>query len=174
MLIEAYEIQVTSPPCEPGSERWSAFVTFDTDISDMLPYLNAVWADAVYDHAARVLTRHSQGRAIAVRPQQLAVSNLLDRSEAVALVEQIIREINEIWARRQEITPCLEKKKRPGVMDIYKLLPRTNCGVCGQSSCFTFALQLVAGGADITACAPLDMPEYITQRQSLQRLLGLD
>lgn len=28
-------------------------------------------------------------------------------------------------------------------MDIYKLLPKTNCGRCGESSCMAFATKLL-------------------------------
>jgi ArsR family metal-binding transcriptional regulator len=172
MLIEAYQIKVTSPPCDPGSERWSAFASLEADISEVLPYLNAVWTDATYDHTAKVLTRRSGGHAVAIRPREVAVSNVLDRDDAERLVQELIAEINEIWARRGQITPCLEARKRPTAMALYKLLPRTNCKACGQPSCFAFSLQLAAGSADLAACAPLCAPEFAGQRQELQGLLG--
>lgn len=40
-------------------------------------------------------------------------------------------------------------------VDIYKLLPRTNCGTCGTATCFGFAAKVAAGMASITACATL-------------------
>jgi Domain of unknown function (DUF3786)/Putative Fe-S cluster len=37
-------------------------------------------------------------------------------------------------------------------VDIYKLLPRTNCGACGTPTCFGFAAKVAAGLASITSC----------------------
>jgi len=174
MLIENYQLQVTSPPCEPGSERWSAFASLEEDIGEVLPYLNAVWTDAIYDHTAQVLTRRSGGHAIAIRPHEVAISNVLDRADAERLVQALIREINAIWERRQEISPRTEMRKRPTGLEIYKLLPKTNCKACNQPTCLAFALQLAAGNADLGACPVLEAPEYASQRQQLRRLLNLE
>jgi len=38
------------------------------------------------------------------------------------------------------------------VLDVYKLLPRSNCGECGLSSCLAFATQVIKEGEDLTRC----------------------
>jgi hypothetical protein len=40
-------------------------------------------------------------------------------------------------------------------VDIYKLLPKTNCGTCGTATCFGFAAKAASGLASITACPNL-------------------
>lgn len=40
-------------------------------------------------------------------------------------------------------------------VDIYKLLPKTNCGTCGTPTCFGFAAKAASGLASIAACANL-------------------
>ena len=37
-------------------------------------------------------------------------------------------------------------------IQIYKLLPKTNCGECGVPTCLAFAMNLAAGKAELTAC----------------------
>jgi len=37
-------------------------------------------------------------------------------------------------------------------LEIYKLLPRTNCKECGQPTCLAFAMKLAAKQADLSAC----------------------
>jgi acetyl-CoA decarbonylase/synthase complex subunit gamma len=37
-------------------------------------------------------------------------------------------------------------------IEIYKLLPKTNCGECGVPTCLAFAMSLAAGRAELTAC----------------------
>ncbi len=39
-------------------------------------------------------------------------------------------------------------------LDVYKLLPKTNCRECGFSTCLAFAMQLAAGKAGIDKCPP--------------------
>jgi len=41
-------------------------------------------------------------------------------------------------------------------VEIYKLLPKTNCGICGTPTCFGFAAKIAAGLASITACTSLN------------------
>lgn len=44
---------------------------------------------------------------------------------------------------------------RATVMDIYRLLPQTNCGECGEASCMAFATKLNEKEADISLCTPM-------------------
>ncbi|MBI2954005.1 MAG: acetyl-CoA decarbonylase/synthase complex subunit gamma [Chloroflexi bacterium] len=37
-------------------------------------------------------------------------------------------------------------------LEIYKLLPKTNCKECGQPTCLAFAMKLAAKGAELSAC----------------------
>ena len=37
-------------------------------------------------------------------------------------------------------------------IQIYKLLPKTNCGECGVPTCLAFAMSLAAGKAELSAC----------------------
>ncbi|PPD58928.1 acetyl-CoA decarbonylase/synthase complex subunit gamma [Dehalogenimonas etheniformans] len=38
-------------------------------------------------------------------------------------------------------------------IEIFKYLPRTNCGKCGVPTCLAFAMSLAAGKAELSACA---------------------
>jgi acetyl-CoA decarbonylase/synthase complex subunit gamma len=37
-------------------------------------------------------------------------------------------------------------------IEIFKLLPKTNCGECGVPTCLAFAMSLAAGKAELSAC----------------------
>ncbi|MFQ3549467.1 MAG: (Fe-S)-binding protein, partial [Armatimonadota bacterium] len=37
-------------------------------------------------------------------------------------------------------------------LDIFKLLPKTNCGECGVPTCMAFAMKLAAKNAELSAC----------------------
>jgi CO dehydrogenase/acetyl-CoA synthase gamma subunit (corrinoid Fe-S protein) len=45
---------------------------------------------------------------------------------------------------------------RFGPIELYKKLPKTNCGDCGQPSCLAFATQVVGFGQELGDCPHLD------------------
>jgi len=172
MLIEKYDLDVFTPPCEPGVERFSAIARVTTDVREVLPYLNATLRGAVYNAGAPALTWKKGGHNIAFLPYQIAVSNVPDREAAIQEAEGLIKLVNRTWERRAEIGPSYEVRRRPGMMEDYKLLPRTNCKACGEDSCFVFANKLVAGHVQLQDCPVLSEPQYAEQQAQLTGMLG--
>ena len=174
MLIEKYDLQVLTPPCEPGAERFTAKARLVTDIREVLPYLNATLRGAVYfpdsgaEYSAPALTWKKAGHNVAFHPYEIAVSNAVDRDSAQKELDGLIALVNRTWERRAEITPSVEVRRRPTVMDVYKLLPQTNCKQCGQPTCYTFALKLVASQKKLDDCPPLFDPQYADKLAALQ------
>ncbi len=171
MLLSHYHLDVFSPPCEPGAERWSAKAALDEDIGDALPYLNTALKGAIYNHAARALTWRMGGHAVAIRSREIAISNLRDKDAAATEVKRVVDIINRTWERRAEISPSVETRQRLKPVDVYKLLPATNCKACGQPTCFTFALKVTAGEAELEQCAPLFTEAHREKRERLLTLL---
>ncbi|MBC7261000.1 MAG: Fe-S cluster protein [Chloroflexi bacterium] len=171
MLIEQYELRVESPPWEPGSEHRCAFVQLKADISAALPYLNAVLKGALYEQSLPALYWRTEGRLICFHARQIAVSDLADRDDAQNIAERLVQLVNQIWEQRDQIQPSQVRRERPQVLTVYKLLPRKNCKACGQSTCFTFALKLIAGQVDVTYCGPLFEEVHREQRERLLQLL---
>ena len=83
LRIENYDLEVSTPPCEPGAERFTAIARLLTDIREALPYLNATLRGAVYNAAAPALTWKKGGHNVAFHPYQIAVSNVQDRDAAI-------------------------------------------------------------------------------------------
>jgi ArsR family metal-binding transcriptional regulator len=171
MLIEHYDLDVFTPPCEPGAERFAAIARLVTDISEALPYLNATLRGAVYNPAAHALTWKKGGHNVAFHACQIATSNVEDRAAAVKEIEGLIDLVNRTWERRDEIEPDAETHQRPTAMVVYKLLPASNCKQCGQPTCWSFALKLVAAQISLDACPPLQEARYAGQLALLQALV---
>ena len=62
-------------------------------------------------------------------------------------------------------------KARP--LEIYALMPKSNCGKCGESNCMAFAIKLLDRSIELNACVELDQPKYRDQKQKLTGLLEL-
>lgn len=171
MLIETYDLEVFTPPCEPGAERHAARARLIVDISEALPYLNTILRGAVYHQKAMALTWKKGGHNIAFHAYEIAISNAEDRESAEKEVRGLIDLINRTWERRAEIHPDYETHQRPTSMAIYSLLPRTNCKQCGEPTCYTFALKLVASQKDVSNCPPIFDPQYLDKLTALQAII---
>jgi ArsR family metal-binding transcriptional regulator len=171
MLIDSYDLDIFTPPCEPGAERYSAVARLAVDISEVLPYLNASLRGAVYHEEAKALTWKKGGHNIAFHDFEIATSNVADRDAAIKELDGLIQLVNRTWERRSEITPNYEKRQRPAPMDIYILLPQTNCKLCGEQTCFTFALKLSAGQHQLLDCPVLSEQDYRVRLQLLEQLV---
>ena len=89
-------------------------------------------------------------------------------------MEGLVKLVSRAWERRAEIEPSYEVRRRPGLMEVYALLPRSNCKACGQGTCFVFATKLVAGQIRLEDCPPLQESQYAEQRAKLEAQFGLD
>ncbi|MEM2903448.1 MAG: (Fe-S)-binding protein, partial [Candidatus Bathyarchaeia archaeon] len=56
-------------------------------------------------------------------------------------------------------------------IDVYKLLPKTNCKECGEENCMAFATKLVNRDIPLEKCKPLLTKEYEKAYQQLKDLL---
>ena len=174
MLIKNYDLEVESVPCEPGSEEFAAIARLNVDISPVLPYLNRTLRGARYIPRAPSLTWKKGGRNIAFWPYKIAIGHLEDRTQAERVASGLVDLVNRTWERRAEIEPDHSTYRRPGPLEVYGLLPRTNCRQCGEATCFIFASRLVMGHLQLKACPVLHEPQYATQLAWLSEMLAED
>lgn len=171
MIIEKYDVEVFTPPCDPGAERYAAKAHLTADITEILPYLNASLRGAVYLPEAHALTWKKAGHNVAFHADEIAVSNVADRDGAEKELRGIINLVNQTWERRAEITPDHTTRQRPAPMAIYKLLPNTNCKQCGEPTCFSFALKLAVSQKKLADCPPLTEPQYADKLAGLEAII---
>jgi ArsR family metal-binding transcriptional regulator len=171
MLIEKYELEVFTPPCEPGAERYAARARLSVDISEALPYLNATLRGAIYYPAAQALTWKKGGHNVAFHAYEVATSNVEDRVGAENELKGLVDLVNRTWERRSEITPDHKTRQRPTPMAIFKLLPQTNCKQCGDPTCYSFALKLTASQKKLADCPPLVDPVNVEKLAALEAIV---
>jgi ArsR family metal-binding transcriptional regulator len=171
MLIEKYDLEVFTPACDPGSERYAARACLTVDISDILPYLNATLRGAIYLPTAKALTWKKGGHNIAFHAYEIAASNIEDRYVAEKELKGLIDLVNRTWERRAKITPDTTTRQRPTPIAIYKLLPNTNCKQCGEPTCYTFALKLATSQKNLMDCPPLAETKWADLRAGLEAIL---
>ncbi|MCD6520153.1 MAG: hypothetical protein J7M05_09560 [Anaerolineae bacterium] len=171
MLIQHCKPEITRPPCDPSSEQVNVIAHVKEDISVLFPYLNALLPKAQFNSRAQTIHFSFKGHHVVLQPHQIAIGGFSDSDAAIETFGKLQQFLNETWNRREQIEPSYVERRRLTPMEVYQLLPRTNCKACGYSSCFIFALKLISGEASIQDCIPLSEKKYQKQLQELGDLL---
>jgi len=168
MILTGYTKRISRPECLPSSEKVYCIASLNEDVSAALPYLNAVLHGNDYFRDPPVLLFHLQGRIIKIGAREIVINRLVDEEEADLVLEWWKDKINEVWENREGIVPCYEGKVKPRIIDVLRLLPKTNCRKCGQPTCMVFASLVVAGKGGAAHCPELSA----AHREKLSLYLG--
>jgi ArsR family metal-binding transcriptional regulator len=155
MLLESYEKEIFRPECNPRFESLHCIAHLEQDVSAVLPYLNAVLGGFEYLKDPPAVTLRAHGKLITVHGDRIAINALESEAEADKILAWLKREINDAWENRNRITPSYEGTPKPRLIEILKLLPRTNCRECGQPTCMVFAAMVMEGAKGAVDCPAL-------------------
>ena len=156
MLLKSYSKEIFRPECNPGFESVHCIAHLDQNIESVLPYLNAVLGGFEYLNDPPAVIFRSQGKLITVHGSKIAINALQDANEADKILRWLQREINAAWVNRTNIEPSYEGAPKPKLIEILKLLPKTNCKACGEPTCMVFAARLAEGVKGSVDCPPMD------------------
>jgi ArsR family metal-binding transcriptional regulator len=173
MLLDRIDhFDIFRPKMDATKEVLHAIATFTADISPAFPYVNAELGGWDYNQANQVLLlKLSDGKWITLHPQKIAIRGIKDLEEAHALLTWIQGQINDIYDHREKITPRNVSQAGLKVIEILKLLPMTNCKVCGYLTCMAYAAALREGEINLEACPHLWEEKYQEKREKLQAYL---
>ena len=135
-----------------------AHFRFDTDISPLFPYINAVVEGASFFDLPLHIQFNLDNFLCNLHPADGVVGMCENHLEAHELVERLIAFLNDLHRRKAAIRPNHKKRSRTSVLEIYELLPRDNCRECGYLTCMAFAAALSLQQVDPTDCPGLGLP----------------
>ncbi|MGC8605878.1 MAG: (Fe-S)-binding protein, partial [Desulfomonilaceae bacterium] len=119
----------------------------------VLPYLNTtLGGEGDYIDSPPTLTLQIHGRLITLHAKEIFINALKDEAEAEKICNWLKKEINGAWEQREEIEPTFSKPPAPQMIEILKLLPKTNCKKCGEPTCMVFALRVIDGVKEPDDC----------------------
>jgi len=172
MLLHDYKItKVGRSFCNP---EWISVLTeLSDDISEVLPYLNAIVKNAVYTPEAHHLNFKIDAGVTSLMPREMNVGQVECEEDGVKVLDYVKGLINDTWDKRASITPIYERKGEIKAKDILDFLPKTNCRECGLPTCFAFAMALLKGQKRLTDCSALSKPEFAQDQEALARLLEM-
>jgi ArsR family metal-binding transcriptional regulator len=168
MLLTDYTLEIFNSKCQPGAMGVHCFAHLKQDVGEALPFLNAVLGGYEYFKDPPAVTFKAHGKLITIHGKKIAVNALKDEVEAKKIIEWLVREINDAWERREDIEPKTNGMPRPNIVEILKLLPKTNCRECGEPTCLVFATRIAEGAKDARKCPVLKNAE----REKLEIYMG--
>ena len=173
MLIESYELEIAISTHDPEEFEYEAIAHLEVDIREVLPYLNATLSRGIYSPGRQTLALRQEGHNIGFWPDRIAADGLESREQAKEVIDSLVELVNQTWERRAEIEPDATLHERRQPLELFHLLPKTNCKQCGEETCFALALKLAAGHAELESCTPLfEGQTHAEQRTQLEDLLA--
>lgn len=169
MLLTGYSLEIFKSKCQSDAKGVHCFAHLVDDVREVLPFLNTVLGGFIYTMEPPALALKNYGKLITIHPRKIAVNALRDRDEAEKIVAWLQREINETWDKRDEIEPSTESMQQPVLLEVLKLLPKTNCKECGQPTCMVFATKVLEGSKDHNDCPPIEPGNKLKLQKYLSR-----
>jgi ArsR family metal-binding transcriptional regulator len=154
-------------PCVADERRIRLTAHVRGDLGPVFPYLNAVMGTASYIPTAEILNFMDKQRMVALYRRRITIAKADDIVDAWLTLERIRGLAEETWARRDQIEPLYATRKKPPALEIFRRLPGTNCGRCGEVTCMAFAARLWTGQARVRQCAPVFLTDQEARRMAL-------
>jgi ArsR family metal-binding transcriptional regulator len=141
-------------------------------LDQVLPYMATLPGVLSWNPQALTLTFRRQPGFMTLSPNQVQIIRVTDTLEGLELLEALKDAINAVWEKREELEAVTELRQAPHHLDIWGLLPRTNCQQCGEATCLAFAVALIQGNRSLDECQCLQTEAHFAlQRGVLNSML---
>ena len=169
MFLESIKI-IETMPCLADKELFKATARASVDLTEILPYLNSILEKPKYKPSSNSLVFKNGNSEITLREDIIALTKFANLTQAYELLDWLKELINDAYESREEIEPNYEAVKEIGLLQVYNLLPKTNCQKCGEPSCMAFAGKLSKLDVEIEDCPLFAEEEYKELRDKLLTL----
>ncbi len=157
-------------PCIADSSKFRIIARFEPPLEGALKLLGPLFPRARYSDRIGALIIQKGNTLITIYSTgNVTMTMIKSEDEAREVLEDLKKTINE--AISKGVTPVPREKVKVDHAEIYQYLPRTDCQICGEQSCYAFAIKLVGRETEIDKCTPLIEPRYATNLEHIRTLL---
>lgn len=128
------------------------------DISPLFPYINAIAETSRLYAKPNYIKFILANRLCALHPREGAFTPVKNLADAHDFLSKLSKFVDQICDNRDEIIPDFKRFKPVSPLDIYRLLPGTNCRRCGHATCLAFAAALSRQMTSLDKCPHLASP----------------
>jgi DNA-binding CsgD family transcriptional regulator/ArsR family metal-binding transcriptional regulator len=151
-------IQSLSDVDRHRAKIWYASFKLDQDVRELFPYINAALDEAVYYEKPEHVRFLLEGYRCFLYPNIVAAHFFESETAAKDFIVGLMNFLNDIYNQKENIRPNFDQIKQVPIIDILKVLPKTNCRECGYLTCMAFAAALVKGKVTTDKCTSLASP----------------
>ncbi len=137
---------------------YGARFQLSNDLSPLFPYINAVADHARLYEKPVYIKFVFEKRLCAFYAREGAFTPIADMAQALEFLQKLLDFIVDLSKRSGSITPSHKRFKPSSALDIYRLLPGSNCRMCGYPTCMAFAAALSRQYTSIVNCPHLGKP----------------
>ncbi|MFH2101752.1 MAG: (Fe-S)-binding protein [Chloroflexota bacterium] len=140
-------------------------------LEEVIPYLATLPSIIAYNPERCTLTFRRQPGFITIQSDEICITQVKDVAEGLELLDALTNSVNAVWEKRDELVAMTAQKRAPQHLDIWALLPQTNCRECGEATCLAFAVGLIQQKWRLSECPPLrDQNQFHDRRIALEKL----
>ena len=156
-------------PCIADASKFRIIARLEPNLGGSLKLLEPIFPRARYSEKIGALIIQKGNALITLYSAgNVTMTMISSEAEARTVLESLKDAINEAIA--SGVTPVAREKVKVDHAEVYKYLPRTDCNICGEQSCYAFAIRLVAGETALEKCTPLLEPKFATSLETLRSL----
>lgn len=154
-------------PCLADSGKCIVVGQPSRTLDGVLPLVAAVAPNVVsFNPAAGTLTLRRQPGFITFYPDRVMITQVKDASEGLELLAAVQDLVNQCWEHRDTIQPVTAVRRAPRPLDVWALLPQTNCKRCGEATCMAFAFMLLQSKRTLEECPALNDDAAFAERRA--------
>ncbi len=135
-------------------------------LDDVLPYLATLPNVIAYHPDAHTLTLRRQPGFISLDSERVYITQAKHADEGLELLATLKDAINATWDQRAELVALTTTRRAPRPLDVWTLLPQTNCKQCGEATCMAFAVGLLQHKRAVVECPPLQSNDVLADRRA--------
>ncbi len=134
-------------------------------LAEVLPYLATLPGITAYNPDAHTLTFRRSVGFMTLCPDRVYITQVCHADEGLELLAALKDAINATWDNRQQLVAVTLARRAPRPLDVWTLLPQTNCRQCGEATCMAFAVGLLQHKRSVNECLPLQADDNLTDRR---------
>ncbi len=138
-------------------------------LDEVLPYLATLPGVIAYNPQTHTLTFRRQPGFLTLYSDRIYITQVGNVEEGLALLMALADAINATWEHRAELVAITNARRAPRPLDIWTLLPQTNCGQCGEQTCMAFACNLLLNQRELVECRLLYEDAAYSDRRATLR-----
>ncbi len=132
----------------------------DSEVTLLFPYINATCQDARSHDKPEYIQFVMDEIQCTLYPTEVIAAAFKNEKQAHKFAKRLIDFLNDLYEKKDSLTPNYKKVRPISVIDTYKLLPQTNCGECGYPTCLAFACAISKGQTTPDKCPGFSKPIF--------------